>query len=453
MTNKRKVMSGLFFLVIVATGAVYWLSCAAKPYKGYTLYTPLRSKETYLIDNEGKVVHQWVSRANPGLSVYLLENGHLLRASKIKEIPAAFVMGGVGGRVEELDWDGRVVWEFDYANADHWLHHDIERMPNGNVLMIAWERKTAEEAVSAGRNPELLSDMELWPDHIIEVRPIGDKGGEIVWEWHLWDHLIQDYDPARDNYGRVAEHLELVDINYIGSMASGGAKADWTHTNSIDYHAGLDQILLSVHGFNEIWIIDHSTTTEEAAGHTGGQSGKGGDLLYRWGNPPAYRTGGPAGQQFFGQHDAKWIEPGLRGEEHILVYNNGLNREGKGKGFSTVAEIMPPMDVKGNYQYIAGESFGPERPVWEYRHPSPGRFYSAYISGAQRLPNGNTLICSGYNGLFFEVTPNGKQVWRYTNPYPFSQVKENKGSFHKNAVFRAERYPLDYAGLIHILKH
>ncbi|MCG8532210.1 MAG: aryl-sulfate sulfotransferase, partial [Desulfovibrionales bacterium] len=228
-------------------------------YEAYTLFSPLQSKVTYLINNSFEVVHTWNSQYNPGNSVYLLENGNLFRTAFL--VPNAnkkFQAGGMGGCVEEIDWEGNVVWDFTYSSDQYLLHHDIEKLPNGNILMIAWEYKSSEEAITAGRNPELLRDNELWPDHIIEIQPTGSQGGEIVWEWHIWDHLIQDYDRAKENYGVVSKHPELIDLNYIGSRGPEAKGADWNHINSIDYNEEFDQILLSVHGFNEIWIIDHS---------------------------------------------------------------------------------------------------------------------------------------------------------------------------------------------------
>ncbi len=152
--------------------------------------------------------------------------------------------------------------------------------------MVAWEYKSAEEAIAAGRDPRLLTQGALWPDTLIEVEPVGSGGAKIVWEWRAWDHLIQDFDPSRDTFGDVAGNPQLIDLNF----ARDGA-ADWMHLNGIDYHPELDQIVVGSPFLNEIWIIDHSTTTAEAAGHTGGRSGRGGDLLYRHGNPQAYRAG------------------------------------------------------------------------------------------------------------------------------------------------------------------
>jgi len=182
---------------------------------------------------------------------------------------------------------------------------------------------------------------------------------------------------------------------------------------------------VSVHTFSEIWVIDHSTTTAEAASHKGGRSGKGGDLLYRWGNPRAYRNGTKTEQQLFNQHNAHWIAPGLQGEGHVLVFNNGSGRPGG--TYSSVDEIILPVDSQGQYTRTRRGPFGPDKPVWSYSAPKKSDFYSFFISGAQRLPNGNTLICTGASGMVFEVTSEKEVVWRYANP-----VKGGPGGFGPN---------------------
>src|SRR5678815_4211721 len=144
---------------------------------------------------------------------------------------------------------------------------------------------------------------------------------------------------------------------------------------------------------DEMYVIDHSTTTAEAAGHTGGNSGRGGDLLYRWGNPVAYGAGTEADQQLFGQHDAQWIPAGSPGAGNILIFNNGLDRPAG--QFSTIEEITPPVDAQGNYALTPGSAYGPALPSWNYTAAIPTSFSSDHISGTQRLPNGNTLICDG----------------------------------------------------------
>jgi hypothetical protein len=403
------------------------ISGSAEPYKGYTLFGPEYSKYTYLIDNYGKIRHIWKSNYIQGLANYLLEDGSLLRLDLPFNNPV-FFSGGVAGRAEKFDKNSNLLWEFEYCTSDYCAHHDIEPLPNGNILLIAWEYKTRQEAIDAGLNPDILHGNSLWPDHIIEVKPNGSSGGDIVWEWHVWDHLIQDYDVSKANYDVVEDHPELVDINYVTTPGS-----DWMHTNSIDYNEEFNQILISVHNFNEIWVIDHSTTTEEAAGHTGGNSGKGGDLLYRWGNPQAYRAGDADDQQYFSQHGANWIEEDCPGAGNILVFNNG----DMGRRYSSVDEIVPPIDSNGNYEYTSGTAYGPVKPIWVYTAENPADLFSMTLSNAQRLPNGNTLLCSANQGLFLEVTFEKEIVWKYQNilPTPFT-----------NTVARIYRYPLDYPG-------
>jgi len=393
------------------------------PWEGYTLWAPLNETATYLTDIDGDVVHTWDSDYRPGLAAYLTEDGSLLRMGNVGN--ATFTVGGAGGVTQLIDWSGDVTWEYTYSDDTYLSHHDVEILPNGNVLLIAWEFKTYAQAVGAGRDPASLGDGELWPDSIIEVRPTGPASGDIVWEWHVWDHLIQDHDAAMDNFGVVGDHPELIDLNYV----SGPGGADWTHINSIDYNAEFDQILLSVHSFNEIWVIDHSTTTAQAASHTGGNSGRGGDLLYRWGNPQAYDAGTVADQQLFRQHDAQWIEAGLPGEGNILIFNNGQNRPGG--SYSSVDEIAPPVDALGNYTLDPSGAYSPNSLSWTYADEVPTDFYAQNISGAQRLANGNTLICDGPDGDFFEVDADGQTVWQYD---------------HTAGVFKVRRYGAAYPG-------
>jgi len=382
-------------------------------FKGYTLFAPIDSTTTYLIDNEGRIINTWKSDYRPAHSVYLLKNGHLLRTGAIEPREnSTFRAGGSGGHVEEFTWEGELVWDYEYASDKYLLHHDIEYMPNGNILMIAWETKDREELIAAGRNPELIADWGFWVDHVIEVKPTGKTSGEIVWTWHLWDHVIQDFDSSKANYGNVAKHPELLDLNYVPRHER--IDEDWNHTNSIDYNPQLDQIVLSLHTMSEIFVIDHSTTTEEAAGHSGGRSSKGGDILYRWGNPQVYRVGDASDQKLFGQHDATWIEPGLVGAGNIMIFNNGQGRsDGR---YSSVDAIVPPVDENGHYIFTPNSAYGPKEADWMYTDENKPDFFSQNISGAQRLPNGNTLICSGAAGTIFEVSSDKEIVWKYVHP-------------------------------------
>jgi hypothetical protein len=416
--------------------------------QGYTLISPFDSTKSFLFDMQGRVVRSWEAGCAPALSAFLLENGHLLRPGSIGGDARVFGPGpGVGGRIQEFTWEGELVWDFKFYNAKQLPHHDMTRLPNGNVLLIVWDRKTAEEAIAAGRRPEMTGDKHLLPDSLIEIKPTGKTTGTVVWEWHLWDHLVQDLDKTKANYGNVAEHPELVNINFgedelpsataakdskdkpktDGKPAANPApnrprvNPDYTHFNGVAYNPDLDQIAVSVWTFSEFWIIDHSTTTAEAASHAGGRYGRGGDLLYRWGNPRAYRAGKKEDQKLFSQHNAHWIPKGFPGAGHLLLFNNGGNRPDG--SYSSVDELVLPVDSQGRYTLMPGTAYGPDKPVWSYSAPNKTDFYSSFISGAQRLANGNTLICSGANGTVFEVTPDKAIVWKYVNP-----VKDGKPS-------------------------
>ncbi len=409
----------------------------AGSFDGYTLFSPNTYSKSYLIDNCGNMVNSWQGSSQPGLSAYLLENGMLLRTARVNN--AIFsATGGSGGRIEMYDWPNNLIWAYNYSDSTHHQHHDIEYLPNGNVLVLAWETKSANYVLDRGRSPSLVNSS-LWLEHIVELAPMGLSGANIVWEWHVSDHLIQDIDSSKLNYGIVQNHPELINFNFANS-----ANQDWLHINSIDYNPHLDQIILSVHNSGEIWIIDHSTSSAEAAGHTGGNSGKGGDLLYRWGNPRAYLRGASADQKLWGQHDAHWIEPGLNDAGKIMVFNNGIGRTGA--NYSSVDIIQTPLDSSRNYYLNGAAAYGPDTLDWQYSSTPASAFYSSNISGAQRLPNGNTLICEGSSGNFFEIDTNKLIVWNYINPVnqtgPLSQGSNPTG----NAVFRCTRFGSNYTG-------
>ncbi len=422
----------------------------SRAFDGYLLFAPKQNTMTYLINNEGRILKQWTaSKYPPGQSVYLLENGHLLRACMTKGKLSAG--GGEGGRVEEYDWDGNLVWELDFSTDTYMQHHDIRMLPNGNLLMLVVEKKTYAEVLAAGFNPgKLHPDVQqrdlMLPDYVVEIQPTRPVGGKVVWEWHVWDHLIQDYDSTKANFGSVKDHPELID-------AAGDGKnlpVFWNHMNSIDYNPELDQIAMSVRGNSEVWILDHGTTTAEAKGHTGGRRGKGGDLLYRWGNPLTYRAGTASDQRYFQQHDVEWVRPGYPGAGNLTCYNNGLGRG----NYSTVDEFTPAMNANGTYPVAAGSVFAPKDFTWTYRGTTANPMYSENISGAHRLPDGHTIICSGATGEFIEVTMGGDIVWKYICPVdqngPIKQgslppADPARAGETMNSVFRVYKYAPSYA--------
>ena len=431
-------------------GLIY---CDDRVNEDYTLFAPMSSDTTYLIDVHGRVIHSWISSSGlrPGLSAYMLDDGDLLRTANIgTDGGGAFSGGGIAGKVERISWDGQMEWEWYYVGDTKRSHHDIEPLPNGNFLMIAWEAKSEEQAIQAGRDPNKMTQSQLWPDHIVEVEPVGTDQANIVWKWHMWDHLIQDFDSSKDNFGVVGDHPELLDINFADAAGQNKYKSDWMHCNGIDYNANLDQIALSCKNTNEIYIIDHSTTTEEAASHSGGNFGKGGDILYRWGNPEAYRAGSAQDQQLFGQHDVQWIKEGYPGAGDLILFNNG---NGRSTSYSSVDVISPPL-VNGEYIIQAGNPWGPVSPSWTWDQGTA--MYATSISGVERLENGNTLVTWGPRGTFYEVNLDGEIVWKYVNPVigsgPMDQGDtipqgQNPNS-QQNTVFKTHRYNSSFVGFI-----
>ncbi len=182
-----------------------------KTFDGYNLIYPHNQPNVYLLNNCGEIVHVWEDSINfrPGNTAYIMDDGNLVKTKRASAVAGNPIWaGGGGGIVEIRSWDNDLLWQFELNDSLNRLHHDIAPMPNGNILMISWELKTKEESIQAGRDTALLPQDKLWPDYIIEVNPSND---EIVWEWHVWDHLIQNYDATKDNYGVIADHPELVD--------------------------------------------------------------------------------------------------------------------------------------------------------------------------------------------------------------------------------------------------
>jgi hypothetical protein len=442
----RFIISALFILLIsielysqpkITVGLIQ--HTAGSTDDGYVLFAPMGDTNTYLIDKCGYLVHKWVGNIKPGISAYLLPNSKLLRTGMDKS--SAFTQaGGVGGIIEIVDWDGKTDWRYKISTPTECQHHDVKYMPNGNILAIVWEKKTLDDILLAGRNPELFNE-EFWTEKIQELRPIGKDSAEIVWEWKVWDHLVQDFDNTRGNYGKVESNPELIDVNF-GSPAQ---KVDWHHMNSIDYNPELDQILVNSFYFNEIWIIDHSTSKLEAAGHKGGKYGKGGDLLYRWGNPTAYRHGTNAEHQLFYQHDAKWIAKDLPYEGCISIFNNLVGVAPK--QYSSVLIIKPPVDSTGFYTNAL--PYGPITPEWSYTAKKPTDFLAYNLSSAQILKNGHTIICNGTTGLLFEIDTAKNVVWKYINPSGLNVIlPQGQEPMGINNVFRCEFYPDDFQGFV-----
>ena len=435
------LLSFLTMSYLTAQNTVGLLSYVpAKAFDGYNLMFPHNQPNVYLLDNCGEVVNVWEDSPNirPGNTAYLRPDGSIVLTKRDAAVGTDPIWAGGGGAIIEIrDWDNNVTWSYELNNETDRFHHDIELMNNGNILAIAWELKTEAEALQAGRDTSTTAQDKLWPDYIIEINPETD---EIVWEWHVWDHLVQDFDDTKSNFGVVADHPELVDVNYD----TNDGHPDWLHSNSIDFNEELNQIMLSVPQFDEIWIIDHSTTTAQAASHNGGLSGKGGDLMYRFGNPAAYQQGTSDDQLFFYQHDAHWVDDFLDFTHphygKMTVFNNRA-----GVDFSQVNVINPSWDI---YSWVYEIGFPTTYDV-TIQHPiDPTLVYSTGLSSTQFLPNGNTLITSGRTGYTFEVTPANEIVWEYKTPLinGASATQGDSLILNNNLTFRMKRYPADYEG-------
>lgn len=367
------------------------------------LYTPGDSTSAYLVDATNAAVHTWPSQYYAGQSAFLLDDGSIVRAASIDDIApdnrfvtayrdghnTAFHIGGI---VERISKEGEVVWTFEYYSDDYAPHHVVQPMPNGNLLMPVWRYHSEDEALALGRDPKHLSDGGLWIESIIEVRPTED-GGEIVWEWQVADHLIQNFDESKANYGDPSANLGRIDINYGRGF---NVPEDFMHINSAFYLEEFDQIVMTSYHYSELWVIDHSTTTEEAAGDTGGRYGKGGELLYRWGNPWVYGRDDAEVFLLSAVHDPKW----LADERHFIMYDNNVKDPGRDLdgGNSMVVEIAPPITADGSYSLADDGVYGPAQPL---RADDLGIAASS-VGTAQRLGDGRTLSCD---------CPNSQAIW------------------------------------------
>lgn len=428
-----------FFSFGNAQNTVGVITKTAGAYEGYTLFNS--HFKTFLINNCGQLIKEWTSTYIQGNSVYLLENGNLLRTGNTNSTDIVF--GGTGGVIELYSWEGNLLWQYFYDTPQYRQNHDVFPMPNGNILILASKVMTNAQAIQAGRNPSLLTQSVLYTTQVVEVQPVGTNQGNIVWQWDMKDHLVQDFDPTKDNFGVISQNPHKLNVNFTNGLE--GA-ANWLHVNAVQYNPQLDQIVLSSRNLSEIWVIDHSTTTAQAATSAGGLYGKGGDILWRWGNPQAYNEGTETNRVLFGQHYPNWIAPGLLDAGKIILFNNGNGRQPL---FSEVFIVNPPATVPGFYTLPATGIFGPQNPDYVYDQTElPVPMYTGTLGGANRLPNGNILICPGTLGEIIEIDANENIVWRYINPVNNNTgLRASQGGSPPavRALFRATKYAPDYA--------
>jgi len=353
----------------------------------YLLDTATTSTSTYF--------KRWTLTSATAYAAYFLAGDTILQSVSYKATGAPG-QGGATGKARKISWDGSIVWEYTASDATTQMHHDMYGMPNGNVLFIVYEEKNASPSTVG-----CSQTLTVWSEKIIEVKPTGPTTGDVVWEWHLWDHLCQSVYPAVTStyVSSVSEHPELMNVNYNMTQ-------DWIHMNGIDYNAALDQIVFSSHMMNEAYVIDHSTTTAEAASHSGGNSGKGGDFLYRWGNPAAYGLSGTGNNSGFNViHDAHWVPASNPlWPNYLCAYNNNTG------GNVQIVMWKPPYDtVSGyvSYDYTPGSIIGPTTCT----KPTIPSFTATNEGNSQQLDNGNILLTKPgvgpSSGNFYEVDGSG----------------------------------------------
>lgn len=374
---------------------------------GYLLYESGNS--AVLVDNCGREVHRW-NQINSKYHPKLLANGNLVYIESFTS------------KIIEKDWNDNIVTDLKPNLADLELDYEVIVLPNGNYLCVGRRALSVSGFMELGYN--YGSSALGTPTQYDVVVEVDRNTGDILWQWRIIDHMIQERNSAFANYGDISENPQLLNMDAV-------SKYDWTFVesfmiNGMDYNAELDQIALSVRKMSEVVIIDHSTTTEEASGSTGGNSGKGGDILYRWGNPANYESGSDEDQFLYYQHNPNWIKHG----EHkgkLIMYNNRLSID----DYSNVPIIDPPQDENGNYVLEDNEAYGPAAPDLIIGGTAESNFYSGYTSGAKVLQNGNILVTVGGQGRVMELTPDNSLVWEYRLHDP-------------GLSFRSVKYPVDY---------
>jgi len=334
-------------------------------------------KKAFLVDKTGRIENEWTFENALGNDLELFSDGTLMGIFKPEK--TAFTYGGYGGLLRKFDATGNLIWEYERNTENELLHHDFTLLPNGNILTLVWERIPTEQAVLGGIN----TDQDVFLEKIIEIHP---ESKTIVWEWRSWQHLIQDRNPAASNFGVVQENPQKIDPNY--PLPDNG---DLMHANGLTYDAENDLIYLSVNFYSEVWVIDHSKSTQELEGTMG-------DLRYRFGNPRAYQ--GTGTRLFFNNHHPNFVRLDPNTFGHFMIFMNGSKEQ---------QSIVYEMEIPQPDRFINAGELTPPSIHWEFSDPD---LFFGKISGAIRLPNGNTLICEGDFG-YWEVSPEKEVVWKY----------------------------------------
>jgi hypothetical protein len=508
-------------LVHVPTEVLYYLpSGTNSAYNGVTVFTPIQQSnastgvtKTYAIDMDGRAVHFWqkFSTSETVWDARLEANGNLSRSCVLPKPagadPANVLNGFYGGcgALEEVDWQGNVVWRYVAYNAQFRSHDDYIKIWNKSLgqftyLIIVWEARTQAEALAKGATGAVPANWSL--DAIYEI----NQAKEIVWKWSFFDHLTTDpNDRTKFNINTV-------------STTRNAPTVDWLHCNSVGFNDATGHIVINSREFNEFFVIDHDGTFVSQSDYPSNYAAAAsvtGDFKYRYGDPLNYSTSASIKKpgstttatsypynytmtngdvQLWGAHGAGFIPANAWGYQSgpaitagvgdILLFNNwGCNGQPMGY-FSQVQQINPRISgwASSNYvidtssltayhypdtvPYVSATGLGmmnsatnqSRQVYWKWKPGQCFGLYSAHLGSAQRLPNNNTLLCSGESGHMVEVTYAYSAseaaagtapviVWEYNNPinngvpWKFNTDNGTDGGFQVN---RAYRYGLDH---------
>jgi len=452
--KKIWIAMGLCALLVAAPAALFAFpsvyptgTTIYKPDKcqnGYTVYaTEVEGQGSVLIDMNGNVVKQWFNMSNMDHPVKILKGGYIMGATREKvEHVGREWKHPESTDLSIMDWNGKIVWNFSKAG----MHHDFQLPGNPvgywvpGMPMTLNTDKVLILSHKMVKNPR-ISDKLLEDDYLVEV----DTNGKVLWEY-LYSN---NKDFAAMGFTEEDKNTMYKHPNFAATRIKGTQGGDWTHINCASYvgpnkwydedpvkyamfHP--DNIISDGRQTNTLEIIDHKT--KKRVWQVGPYYAP--DTMWTF-NGKQYPNAYKRLDWIIGVHHTHMIPKGLPGEGNILTYDNG-GRGGYG--------APNPGSPNGLNNAIRDSSrvleFDPTtlRVVWEYSGRTMGyrdeyKIYSAYVSGAQRLPNGNTLITNGSVGQFMEVTPDLEIVWEYISPY-FNKT----GKY--NLVYRCYRVPYDY---------
>ncbi|HDI59456.1 MAG TPA: transcriptional initiation protein Tat [Desulfobacteraceae bacterium] len=413
-----------------------------KCWSGYTVFgTEVESEGTVLIDMNGNVVKQWKNICQAEHPPKMLKGGFLAGTLRPEPDKRGRVWGDEHSTdLVVVDWDGKVVRRVPRAG----MHHDyqFEGNPVGyhapGMVVDNYKGKMLILSHKFTHN-QYITDKELYDDYIVEI----DRDGNIVWEWTASEHFKEM------NFPLEFKKTLYKYPTYSMTRTPGRKGADWIHVNSASYLGpnkwyDEDPETYKVFHPDNIIISNRQTNTsciiEKATGKIVWQIGPYyyPDSVWEFGGKQ-YKYAYRKLVQIIGQHHTHMIPKGLPGEGNILVYDNGGYA---GYGPRNPGAHLGWSDARRDYSRVI--EFDPRtlKVVWEHSAKKMGmrnkyQFYSDYVSSAQRLPNGNTLITNGAVGQLQEVTPDHEIVWEYISPY------YNKNGKY-NLVYRAYRIPYDY---------